>query len=132
MYQETRDRDPSESYARTSRVRRFDALSIHPTPKGLVVKGFIDEPELSKLRALDSLASVWICLPIWDPSSIREAVKWIASNLPLSSVKMLSVGDTAVGSMPYPVLTSFLMCMPALKVLHWVETKLNMPSDHCI
>ncbi|KAK7688607.1 hypothetical protein QCA50_008145 [Cerrena zonata] len=34
----------------------FDALSIHPTPKGLVIKGFINEPELSKLRALDSPA----------------------------------------------------------------------------
>ncbi|KAK7688602.1 hypothetical protein QCA50_008140 [Cerrena zonata] len=116
----------------TDTPQTFDALSIHLTSKGLVVKGFIDEPELSKLCGLDSLASVRICLPIWDPSSIHEAVQWIASNLPISSVKMLSIGDTAVGSMPYPVLTSFLKCMPALKVLHWVETKLNMPSEHCI
>ncbi|KAK7688613.1 hypothetical protein QCA50_008151 [Cerrena zonata] len=113
----------------TDTPQTFDALSIHLTSKGLVVKGFIDEPELSKLCALDSLASVRVCLPIWDPSSIHEAVKWIASNLPISSVKMLSIGDTVVGSMPYPVLTSFLKCMPMLKILHWVENKLDAPPE---
>ncbi|KAK7688629.1 hypothetical protein QCA50_008167 [Cerrena zonata] len=108
-----------------------EALSLQPTIGGMVVKAYVDIPGLQDICDPESAASVRLSFPVADQnrSWMNGLFLAITTDLHISSIKLLLMGDLAVEYLADAALASFLNCMPMMERICLVETKLDVPVD---
>lgn len=101
-----------------------EALSLQPTDGGLMIKIYVDMPALQDIRDPELAASVRLSFPVPDQNRpwTNGLFLAVATDLDISSVKLLLMGDLAIKDLADAALTSFLSCMPMAKTICCAKT----------